>query len=133
MVSGLHCEIQVDLLLLLLHISLIASRFTKNKSLVAGALSWGLSALILLIPVFVSGNTDPEFGYNQQSGKLLEKCGLKTAIIYFLPGTCTILKKPDQYIIFSFCIVVPYLIILICYITIISHVRRSKRNIELNK
>ena len=58
-------------------ISIIVSRFTKNKSLVAGALSWGLSALILLIPVFVSGSSDPEFGYNQQSGKLLEKCELK--------------------------------------------------------
>ena len=75
MVAGLYGEIQVGILLLLLlsWISLIASRFTKNKSLVAGALSWGLSALILLIPVFVSGNTDPEFGYNQQSGKLLER------------------------------------------------------------
>ena len=55
-----------------------------NTSLVAGALSWGLSALILLIPVFVGiGNRDPEFGYNQESGKLAEKCFPKT-IIYFL-------------------------------------------------
>ena len=43
-----------------------------------------MSAIILLIPVFVGiGNRDPEFGYNQESGKLAEKCFLKT-IIYFL-------------------------------------------------
>merc|ERR1711936_634541 len=91
-------------------------RFTKKTSLVAGALSWGLSALILLIPVFVGiGNRDPEFGYNQES------------------GTCTILKKPDQYIIFSFCIVIPYGIILMCYSSILSRVRKSKKNIEFNK
>ena len=48
-------------------------RFTKRTSLLAGGLSWIISAFILLTPVFING-FEEEFGYNENSGSFPVYC-----------------------------------------------------------
>lgn len=85
-------------------------KFTKKTSVLAGGASWLTSAFILLIPVFINGWK--EFGYNESS------------------GTCTALNYPDRTIMFSVTILVPLVIIIVCYARIIWSVRRSRQTMK---
>jgi len=84
-------------------------RFNIRASLTAGTISLVSSTLILISPAFLHGWWD-QFGWDEGS------------------GTCT--TRLDRTVLYSLCILLPYVIIAVSYVGIIIHVRQSRRRLR---